>query len=108
VICMSADLLDGGDGVRFTVRRDGRDLPAFVVRFGGRVYAYLNRCAHVWVELDWQPGRFFTVERDYLICASHGALFEPESGFCVAGPCRGGRLETIPVVERDGGVFLVE
>ena len=31
----------------------------------------------------------------------------PDSGRCVAGPCQNGRLEVLPVVERDGGVFLV-
>ncbi len=108
MICASAALSDGGDGVRFTVRRGGRDVPAFVVRFGGQVFAYLNRCTHVAVELDWQPGRFFDADRAYLICATHGALYRPESGRCVAGPCRGGRLEALVVVERDGGVFLAE
>ena len=55
MICASADLRDGEDGVRFTVRRGGREVPAFAIRYGGTVYAYLNRCAHVAVELDWEP-----------------------------------------------------
>lgn len=106
MICASADLVDGGDGVRFVVQRGGQDVAAFAVRFRGKVYAYINRCAHVAVELDWQPGRFFDSDGLYLICATHGALYRPESGACVEGPCRGGRLEMLPVVERDGGVFL--
>ncbi len=108
MICASADLVDGGDGVRFVVQRGGRDVAAFAVRFRGKVYAYFNRCAHVAVELDWQPGRFFDSDGLYLICATHGALYRPESGACVEGPCRGGRLEMLPVVERDGGVYLAE
>ena len=59
------------------------------------------------IELDWLPGRFFDDSRRYLICATHGALYAPDSGRCVAGPCQNGRLEVLPVVERDGGVFLV-
>ncbi len=106
MICASADLRDGEDGVRFTVRRGGREVPAFAIRYGGTVYAYLNRCAHVAVELDWESGRFFDSDRQFLICATHGALYVPDSGRCVAGPCRGGWLEALPVVERDGGVFL--
>lgn len=107
LICASDALINGGDGVRFSVERSGETLAAFVVRYHGRVFAYVNRCAHVPVELDWQPGRFFDSGGEYLICATHGALYWPESGACVAGPCRGGRLKALSVVERDGGVFLV-
>ena len=107
MICTSPELQDGGDGVRFTVTRPAGERAAFVVRFEGKVYAYLNRCAHVPIELDWLPGRFFDDSRRYLICATHGALYAPDSGRCVAGPCQNGRLEVLPVVERDGGVFLV-
>lgn len=107
MICTSAELQDGGDGVRFTVARPGGERAAFVVRFDGKVYAYLNRCAHVPIELDWLPGRFFDDSRRYLICATHGALYAPDSGRCVGGPCRNGRLEVLPIVERDGGVFMV-
>ena len=106
MICTSAALQDGGDGVRFMVQRGDAELPAFVVRHGGRVHAYINRCAHVPIELDWLPGRFFDSSRHFLICATHGAMYSPDSGYCVQGPCRGGRLEAVPVVERDGGVFL--
>ena len=106
MICASSALVDGGDGVRFTVRRGGVELAAFVVRHGGVVHAYINRCAHVPIELDWLPGRFFDSSRHFRICATHGAMYSPDSGYCVQGPCRGGRLEAVPVVEHDGGVFL--
>lgn len=106
MICRSDEVLEGGDGIRFTVQVCGEAVAAFLVRYGGRVYAYRNSCAHVPVELDWQPGRFFDTGGTYLICATHGALYEPESGYCVAGPCRGRRLVPVAVEERDGGVFL--
>ena len=108
LICASEAVAEGGDGVRFSVSRVTGEEPAFVVRFGGRVYAYLNRCAHVPIELDWMPGRFFDDERRYLMCATHGAIYEPASGRCVAGPCRGQRLSPLPVEERDGMIFLVD
>ena len=106
LICASADLVDGGDGVRFEVQLHGRSEPAFVVRHRGRAHAYLNRCAHVPVELDWMPGAFFDAEREMLICATHGATYDPASGHCVRGPCRGARLRPVAVVERDGSVWL--
>lgn len=108
LICPSDAVREGEDGVRFSVARVTGEEPAFVVRFRGRVHAYLNRCAHVPIELDWTPGRFFDDERLYLICATHGAMYEPESGRCVAGPCRGKRLLALSVEERDGMVFLLD
>lgn len=104
-ICDSASLVDGGKGVRFTVQRHGMAEPAFVVRFDGKVYGFLNRCAHVPVELDWQEGEFFDHSRLYLICAVHGALYDPQSGRCLGGRCNGRGLVPVPVMERDGQVF---
>ena len=108
LICASETVLEGGDGFRFPLKTAFGDETGFVVRYRGVVRAYVNRCPHVPVELDWQPGRFFDGDGLYLICATHGALYRPESGACVAGPCRGARLEPLPVVERDGGVFLAD
>jgi len=106
LICASEALADGGDGVRFEIEHDGELAPAFAVRFGGKVYAYLNRCAHVALELDWTQGRFFDSYGLYLICATHGATYLPENGRCIAGPCKGARLTAIPVTEISGKVFL--
>jgi nitrite reductase/ring-hydroxylating ferredoxin subunit len=107
LICASAALIDGGDGVRFTVRGgDGAALSAFVVRHGRQAHAYINRCAHRGVELDWVPGRFLDRERRYLICATHGALYDPASGACRGGPCGGG-LVKLAVIEKNDGVYLV-
>ena len=57
VICAADALRDGGPGVRFTLPVDGKSASAFVVRYDGRVYAYLNSCAHIPVELDWMEER---------------------------------------------------
>src|ERR1051325_538776 len=107
LICPSAALVDGGDGVRFTLKRDdGVAVSAFAIRYDRHVHAYLNRCAHRGVELDWEPRRFFDRERRYLICATHGALYEPASGVCAGGPCGGG-LVKLSVIEKNNGVYLV-
>jgi nitrite reductase/ring-hydroxylating ferredoxin subunit len=108
VICTSAELVDSGDGVRFEVERYGRREPAFAVRYNGTVHAYLNRCAHVPIELDWNQGRFFDAEGLILLCSTHGAMYAPETGRCLGGPCSRGRLVPVPVEEQDGKIFLKE
>ena len=105
-ICESSALINGGRGVRFEVDIGGRTAPAFAIRYGGRAYAYLNRCAHVATELDWQPGIFFDFDAEYLLCSTHGALYDAASGACVGGACAGhGGLRALQVVERDGRVL---
>lgn len=104
-ICDSESLDEGGKGIRFPVTVGGDDLTAFVVRYGQEPRAYLNRCAHLPMELDWTEGEFFESSGLYLMCATHGALYEPDTGQCAGGPCRGGRLHAINVIERDKKIF---
>jgi nitrite reductase/ring-hydroxylating ferredoxin subunit len=108
VICKSGDLADAGPGVRFEVEFGGETAPAFVVRYEGRVHAYLNRCTHVAMELDWQAGAFFDSDRRDLICSTHGALFSATSGKCIGGPCSGRPLVKLTVEEHDGLIVLKE
>jgi nitrite reductase/ring-hydroxylating ferredoxin subunit len=108
LICTSAELAEAATGVRFTVNVAGETAPAFAIRFGGQARAYLNRCGHVSVELDMQPGEFFESTRLYLICATHGALYDPASGACLGGPCNGRGLQPLVVAEREGGIYLEE
>jgi len=110
LICASSALLDAGPGVRFEVSEQGRTTPApaFVIRWQGRVHAYLNRCCHIPVELDWQHGAFFDFSRQYLICATHGALYDPATGACLVGRCEGRGLTHLRVFERQGNVYFEE
>ena len=102
-VCASSDLVDQGLGVRFDL---GPEQPAFAIRSEGVVHAYLNRCAHVPVELDWLPGHFLDDRGVYLVCATHGALYEPSTGACVEGPCRNQHLRKLPAVEHEGSVWV--
>lgn len=108
LICASTDLTNGALGVRFDMEVRGQPAQAFVVRFRDRVHAYLNECRHRATELDWTPGDFFDEAKLYLICASHGAAYDPASGVCVAGPCKGLRLTPVVVEERNGNVICIE
>jgi nitrite reductase/ring-hydroxylating ferredoxin subunit len=107
LICASNALAEKGKGVRFELPvEDGVMAHAFAVRYCGKVYAYLNRCAHIGIELDWNAGEFFDESGLYLICTTHGAIYLPDSGECVDGPCRGRRLQRLDIEERDGSVYL--
>lgn len=104
-LCAGSDLIERGLGKVFDVLLYSQPATAFAVRVDGTVVAYLNRCAHVPTELDWQRGAFFDADRQWLICAVHGATYDPRSGRCVGGPCERGRLTRLEVEERDGEVY---
>lgn len=103
VLCASNALQEGGRAVAFDVVYGGHACRAFAIRFEGRVHAYLNRCTHVPMEMDYQAGQFFDDTGRWLLCATHGAAYVPDSGACAGGPCRGG-LVKITLSESDGVV----
>lgn len=102
-LCNSSDLEEGGRAVPFDVMYGGQTCRAFAVRFEGQPHAYLNRCTHVAMEMDYQPDRFFDDTGRWLLCATHGAAYAPDTGECAGGPCNGG-LVKVTLSERDGVV----
>ena len=102
-LCNSADLVEGGLAVAFDVVYGGQTCRAFAIRFEGGVHAYLNRCTHGAMEMDYQEGRFFDDKGQWLLCASHGAAYRPDTGECGGGPCRGGLIK-VALSEADGVV----
>ena len=106
VVFKSEELQDGAKGLRFALPALGELATGFVIRFHGKPYAYVNQCAHVAVELDWNEGDFFTAQKDFLICATHGAHYRPDNGFCVMGPCKGRSLKIIPVTEQNQEIII--
>lgn len=99
-LCPSGQLTEGGVAVPFDVSFHGQTCRGFAVRYQGRVHAYLNRCTHVPMELDWQPGQVFDDSGQWLVCATHGAVYRPDTGACAGGPCRGG---LVPIELRESG-----
>jgi nitrite reductase/ring-hydroxylating ferredoxin subunit len=105
LLCPSAELAEKGLAVVFDVLHYREPARAFALRFDGKVVAYLNRCAHVPAELDWQPGDFLDSGKAFILCSIHGAAYEPRSGRCAGGPCGRSGLTVIEVAERDGQVY---
>ncbi len=102
-LCASSDLLESAQAIPFDVTYCGQICRGFAIRFEGQAHAYLNRCTHVPMEMDYQANRIFDDSGQWLMCATHGATYAPGTGDCVGGPCRG-RLVKIELSEIAGVV----
>ena len=40
----------------------------------------------------------------YLMCHTHGALFQLSDGLCVAGPCNGASLQAVDITVKSGAM----
>lgn len=96
-----------GTGRRFEAGKGLSRVDGFVIRSGGKLYAYVNRCKHMPLPLDLVKNHFFTANKKSLRCQSHGAAYEPETGKCFAGPCRGKSLDPLSIVVEEGVVYYV-
>jgi len=101
----SASELAHGTSKKFTLRRGAREFEALVVNYEGNFFAYVNRCPHTGITLDWVNNQFFSVDSRYIMCATHGAVFEPPTGECVWGPCFGLSLQSVPIEIENGQVY---
>lgn len=66
-----------------------------IVKQSGIFQAFINRCPHLQIPLEWQEHHFLDNDTHLLRCSTHGALFMISNGECVSGPCTGESL--IPV-----------
>lgn len=86
-----------GQTKKFLLECGGSELEGFVLNSGGALHAWVNRCRHVPMSLDWVENQFFTADGCYIQCATHGAYYRPDTGECVAGPPCGKTLHRIPL-----------
>ena len=105
LLCDARALQERGKAWVWELLEYGRPARGFALRFEGQVRGYLNRCAHVPSEMDWQPGEFLDADKRFILCSIHGAAYEPSDGRCVGGPCGRGKLTPIRVEERAGQVY---
>jgi len=95
-ICRVSDL-QPGRAAGFEIDTPRGPLAILLLHQDGLIRAFENRCPHTGVGLDWNPGEFMDITGTLLQCATHGALFRPVDGHCIAGPCRGQALRPIRV-----------
>ncbi len=104
-VALVSDIADPGAREFEISGSDGR-VPGFVVRKNDQIFAYMNICPHAGRSLNWGPDRFLTRDNGLIMCAGHGAVFEIDSGLCVAGACLGASLTSLDVEVIDGRVFV--
>ena len=100
-LCKVDELIEGA-AKGFEV--DG--LSVFALKYDGEIHVYRNSCPHLGVELNWFEDQFFDSDGALIQCATHGALFDPASGECLAGPCPGQSLERMPSHVIAGQLYL--
>jgi len=106
-LCPLDDLPDPG-AKGFYYGTGSQTYGIIVVRRGNEIFGYLNACPHQMTPLEMLPDRFFTRDKRHLLCTTHGARFEPETGKCVSGPCKGASLRTYPLAIKDGVIFVAQ
>ncbi len=93
-LCTTADIPDPGSKA-FEISHHGKNLAIFVVHNDGAFHAFINRCPHTGVNLEWQEDQFLDRDNAFIQCTGHDALFEINSGHCVYGPCTGDSLTLV-------------
>ncbi len=99
--------LQPGESMKFLLPIRGIDEECFVVNYEGGFHAYVNRCRHVPMAMDWVDNQFFAEHGRYLMCQTHNAYYQPDSGECIAGPpgtC-GKSLYRVPLEIVDGVIY---
>ena len=92
-LCRLDEIPDGGG-----LEVQANETRYVLLRRGGEVWAYLNRCPHFSIPLDYEPGVFCTYDSSLLMCAHHSAMFRFEDGHCIDGPCQGAALTAVDIV----------
>ncbi|MGH8014368.1 MAG: Rieske (2Fe-2S) protein [Candidatus Binataceae bacterium] len=101
--------LKPGTSMKFLMPIRAIDEECFVINFQGHFHAYVNRCRHVPMAMDWIDNQFFAEQGRYLMCQTHNACYEPESGECIAGPpsACGKFLYRVPLEVEEGVIYAI-
>ena len=104
-ICNVNQLIDP-DSRGFILSTDGGEVEGLVVYKNGFVSAFVNSCPHTGAPLNWSPHQFLDPEGEFIQCSMHGAIFRTDDGYCVRGPCVGESLQSLPVFQEDGSLWV--
>ncbi len=99
------DDIPKGESIGVTAEIDGAAKMLIVVRRDDTPFVYMNSCPHIGTPLELQPGKFLSIDKKNIICSTHGALFEIDTGYCIFGPCKDDHLDALPVHVENGEVL---
>ena len=102
-LCRTDEISDPGSK-SFEIKQGRKTISLFVVHKDGMFRAYINSCPHTGANLDWQEDQFLDMDNMFIQCSTHDALFEIDTGACIAGPCIGDHLDPIELVIEDGQI----
>jgi nitrite reductase/ring-hydroxylating ferredoxin subunit len=78
------------------IRGENKYLPGIIVyKVKASIHVWGNDCPHANLSLDLIEGKVQSKNND-LLCANHGAKFNPETGECFKGPCKNSFLKAFP------------
>ena len=103
-ICNLNDIEDG-ESLGLSVEIAGNSTMLIVIRRAENAFVYVNSCPHIGAPLDLQPGKFLSHDKKHIICSTHGALFELDTGHCTFGPCKDDHLDVLPTGIENGEIL---
>ncbi len=95
VLCEWAAIADPG-ARNFVLAIGAARFHGFVVRTGTDVRGFVDRCPHLGLPLAKTLDDYLAPD-GRIVCAWHGAVFDPIAGTCLGGPCVGAHLSPWPV-----------
>ena len=102
-LCHTDEISDPGSK-SFEIEHGRKHISLFVVHKDGAFNAFINSCPHTGASLDWQQDQFLDMDNMFIQCSTHDALFEIDTGSCIAGPCVGDHLQAVDLVIENGQV----
>lgn len=78
----------------------------FAVKSEGAITVYHNSCPHLGSPLQWQQDQFLNHDKSLILCSTHGALFEIDTGLCLAGPCQNQTLKMADFYIKNEQVYI--
>lgn len=98
----SIHFIEESEAKGFTIN----DESYFAVKHDGQMYLYENSCPHIGINLEIQENQFLDMDKRFIQCSNHNALFEIETGLCISGPCQGKSLRAIPFEIKDDHISV--
>ncbi|SOB78607.1 Ferredoxin subunit of nitrite reductase or a ring-hydroxylating dioxygenase [Sphingomonas guangdongensis] len=99
------DQIPDGTARNYVLQLRAGRFHGFVVRQGGVVTGYVDRCPHAGVPLAARLDDYLSPDGTLIVCSWHGAVFRIADGLCLGGPCTGASLTPWPVTVAEGEII---